>query len=166
MLFGPGQRRQIPQIAAGYGRRCLLVTDARMASTPEFQEIAAQLGAAGLTVFLYDGALPDLPRANVMEAAAAQAGRDIDVIVGIGGGSSMDLAKSVSAVLAHGGDVRDYYGEFQVPGPTLPVITVPTTVEPVRRSPASPSCSTRSAGRRWRSPTSGSSRSRRSSIPS
>lgn len=127
VLFGPGQRRQIPQIAAGYGRRCLLVTDARMASTPEFQEIAAQLGAAGLTVFVYDGALPDLPRANVMEAAAAQAGRDIDVIVGIGGGSSMDLAKSVSAVLAHGGDVRDYYGEFQVPGPTLPVITVPTT---------------------------------------
>lgn len=127
VLFGPGQRRQLPQLAARYGRHCLLVTDARMASTPEFEAIRRALCDAGLTVSVYDGALPDLPRSNVMEAAASQFGRGVEVLIGIGGGSSMDLAKSVAAVLAHGGDVRDFFGEFRVPGPSLPVITVPTT---------------------------------------
>lgn len=127
VLFGPGQRRQLPQIASGYGRHCLVVTDARMATTPEFRAVAQALAAAGLTVSTYDGALPDLPRSNVVEAAAAHAGRGVDVVIGIGGGSCMDLAKAVSAVLANGGDVRDYFGEFRVPAPCLPVITVPTT---------------------------------------
>lgn len=127
VLFGPGQRRQLPQLVARYGRHCLLVTDVRMASTPEFDAIRRALSEAGLTVSVYDGALPDLPRSNVMEAAASQAGRGVEVLIGIGGGSSMDLAKSVAAVLAHGGDVRDFFGEFRVPGPSLPVITVPTT---------------------------------------
>lgn len=127
VLFGPGQRRQLPQLVAGYGKHCLMVTDARMAGTAEFQAIEQSLKAAGLTVSVFSGALPDLPRSNVMEAAAAHAGGGVDVILGIGGGSSMDLAKSVSAVLAHGGDIRDYFGEFHVPGPTLPVVTVPTT---------------------------------------
>ncbi len=39
----------------------------------------------------------------------------------------MDLAKAVAAVLANGGDVRDYFGEFKVPRPALPIVTVPTT---------------------------------------
>ncbi|MEU9278585.1 iron-containing alcohol dehydrogenase [Streptomyces sp. NPDC048341] len=48
-------------------------------------------------------------------------------LLAVGGGSCLDLAKVSAAVLAHGGDVRDYYGEFLVPGPGLPVVTVPTT---------------------------------------
>ena len=49
------------------------------------------------------------------------------MLVGIGGGSCLDLAKVVSVVLANGGDVRDYYGEYLVPGPGKPVVTIPTT---------------------------------------
>lgn len=126
VLFGPGQRRQLPRIVAGLGRRALVVTDERMATTPEFRAMAEGIAAAGVAVTLYDRALPDLPRANVAAAAAA-AGQGVDVVVGIGGGSCMDLAKAVAAVLAHGGDVRDYFGEFKVPGPALPIVTVPTT---------------------------------------
>ncbi len=127
VLFGPGQRRQVPRIAAGYGRNALLVTDARMATTAEFRDLASALTEAGMSVSVYDGVLPDLPRGNVVEAVAAHAGKGIDVLIGIGGGSVMDLAKSVGAVLANGGDVRDYFGEFRVPRASLPVITVPTT---------------------------------------
>ena len=127
VLFGPGQRRQLPRIVAGIGRRALLVTDARMATTPEFRAMAAGIADAGVVVDIYDQALPDLPRANVIEAVAAHKGTGIDVVVGIGGGSCMDLAKAVAAVLANGGDVRDYFGEFRLPGPALPIVTVPTT---------------------------------------
>ena len=127
VLFGPGQRRQLPRIVAGIGKRALVVTDSRMASTPEFQEITNAIAAAGVHVSVYDQALPDLPRSNVVDAVTESAGKEIDLVVGIGGGSCMDLAKAVAAVLANGGDVRDYFGEFKVPGPSLPIVTVPTT---------------------------------------
>ncbi|MBU8810309.1 iron-containing alcohol dehydrogenase [Mycolicibacterium goodii] len=130
VLFGPGQRRQLPQLVASVGERVLMVTDARMAESPEFAVITDALAARGVIVEVYAGTEPDLPRRNVTDITE-RFGRDdrdgLDVIVGIGGGSCMDLAKVASVVLAHGGDVRDYYGEFLVPGPGCPVITVPTT---------------------------------------
>ncbi|PRB16570.1 iron-containing alcohol dehydrogenase [Microbacterium sp. MYb62] len=127
VLFGPGQRRQVPSIVAGIASRALVVTDARMAASAEFREIADGIRAAGVAVDVYDATEPDLPRENVMDVAQRFHGRDIDAIVGIGGGSCLDLAKVAAIVLARGGDVRDYYGEFLVPGPGLPVVTVPTT---------------------------------------
>lgn len=127
VLFGPGQRRQLPKIVADLGPRALIITDERMATTAEFRAMAEGIAAAGVDVAVYDRALPDLPRSNVAEAVAAHQGRGIAVVVGIGGGSCMDLAKAVAAVLANGGDVRDYFGEFRVPKPALPIVTVPTT---------------------------------------
>jgi alcohol dehydrogenase class IV len=50
-----------------------------------------------------------------------------DALVGLGGGSNMDLAKVTAVVLAHGGSPRDYIGDDQLKGPTTPVICVPTT---------------------------------------
>jgi alcohol dehydrogenase class IV len=50
-----------------------------------------------------------------------------DAILGLGGGSNMDLAKITATVLAHGGSPKDYVGDDQVPGPILPLICLPTT---------------------------------------
>jgi alcohol dehydrogenase class IV len=50
-----------------------------------------------------------------------------DGIIGLGGGSNMDLAKMTATVLAHGGAPRDYLGEDCIPGPILPLMCVPTT---------------------------------------
>mgnify|MGYP001585591700 CR=1 FL=1 len=127
VLFGPGQRRQVPGIVAGIAAHALLITDARMAAGSDFAEIVDGLRAAGVEIDVYDATEPDLPRENVMEVAHRFRDRPIEAIVGIGGGSCMDLAKVSAIVLARGGDVRDYYGEFLVPGPGLPVVTVPTT---------------------------------------
>lgn len=127
VLFGPGQRRHVPALAAGYGTRVLVVTDARMAATDELGELIAAMGAAGLEVCVFDASEPELPRENIEAAAAKHRDSGIEVIVGVGGGSCLDLAKVTAVVLAHDGDVRDYYGQFLVPGPGIPVITVPTT---------------------------------------
>jgi len=127
VLFGPGQRRQLALIAKGLGRNALLVTDERMAKTPEFAILVSGLKDEGVAASVYDKALPDLPRTNILEAVSLFKGKGIDVIVGVGGGSCLDLAKTVAIVLANGGDVRDYYGEFKVPGPGLPIVTIPTT---------------------------------------
>jgi len=45
-----------------------------------------------------------------------------EVVVGVGGGSCLDMAKCTALMLSHGGTLRDRYSEFKVPGPTLPVI--------------------------------------------
>jgi alcohol dehydrogenase class IV len=127
VLFGPGQRRQIPLIVSAIAEHLLVTTDARMATTPEFLEIITAIEATGVNVSIYAEAEPDLPREDVVEVVARFGNRQVDAILGIGGGSCMDLAKVVSVVLAHDGDVRDYYGEFLVPGAGVPVITVPTT---------------------------------------
>ena len=127
VIFGPGQRRQLGLMAKGLGKRALVVTDERMATTPEFRAMLANLAEEGVATEVYDRALPDLPRGNIVEAVSQFRNRDIDLVIGVGGGSCMDLAKAVAVTLANGGDVRDYYGEFRVPGPGLPIIAVPTT---------------------------------------
>ena len=127
VLFGPGQRSQLPFVVAALARHALIVTDARMATTPEFAAMRAAIEGAGVAVALFDQAQPDLPRSDILAVVAAHKGTRIDAIVGIGGGSCLDLAKIVSVVLANGGEVRDFYGEFMVPGPGIPVICVPTT---------------------------------------
>lgn len=127
VLFGPGQRRQLPLLVAPLGRKVLVCTDARMATTADFADVVSSLERAGVEVSVYSDVAPDLPRENILELQGRFAGAGIEVVVGLGGGSCLDMAKVASLVLTHGGDIRDYYGENLVPGPTMPVVTVPTT---------------------------------------
>ncbi len=127
VLFGPGQRRQLPHLVTPLGSTVLICTDERMATTDEFREVRASLEDAGLTVAVFSRVQPDLPRADVLELVAEHSGSGIDVVVGLGGGSCLDMAKVAALVLKHGGDINEYYGENLVPGPGLPVITIPTT---------------------------------------
>lgn len=127
VLFGPGQRHQLGRMARGVAQHVLVVTDERMATTDMFKAMMQDLAGAGVTTSVYDRALPDLPRSNIVEAVSLFAGKGIEAVIGIGGGSCLDLAKAVAAVLANGGEVRDFFGEFKVPKPALPILTVPTT---------------------------------------
>ncbi len=127
VVFGPGQRAHLPGLAAKYGSGVLVVTDERMTTTPEFDELIAGLRDAGLRAHVYGEVEAELPRENVQRAVERFGSEGIDVVIGLGGGSCLDMAKVTALVLAQGGDVRDYYGENLVPGPALPIITVPTT---------------------------------------
>lgn len=127
VLFGPGQRRQLPLLVGALGREVLVCTDERMATTVEFAEIRAALQHAGCTVHVFSAIEPDLPRANVLALTDQFAEAGIEVIVGLGGGSCLDMAKVAGLVLHTGRDIAEYYGENLVEGPGLPVITVPTT---------------------------------------
>lgn len=127
VLFGPGQRLQIPRIVESLGGHALVCTDARMATTDDFREIVHGIEARGTQVSVFSETEPDLPRTNVLLLQEKFKGSDVDVVVGVGGGSCLDMAKVAALMLAHGGDIRDYYGEHLVPGPGLPLVTVPTT---------------------------------------
>lgn len=127
LVFGAGQRHGFGTIARRFGTRALVCTDARLAGDPLFLEMMAGLETAGLTVQVDASVQPDVPRDSC--TASAQAARDFapEMVIGIGGGSCLDLAKCVALLLTHGGSPQDYYGEFKVPGPVLPMIAVPTT---------------------------------------
>jgi len=127
IIFGPGQRRALASVAGRIGGRALVVTDARLADDPDFRTMIAELEAQGLTVSVESGTPPDVPVESAITAAEAAREFSADLVVGIGGGSCLDMAKCVALLLSHGGRPQDYYGEFRVPGPILPLIAVPTT---------------------------------------
>jgi len=127
VFFGKGQSAAVGLVAARLGSKALVCTDERFASTDAFEHIMVLLTASSLAVDVYGAVEPDVPYENV--SSCVEHARDFapDLVIGIGGGSCLDMAKCVSLILSHGGELRDYYGEFKVPGPVLPVIAVPTT---------------------------------------
>lgn len=127
IAVGPGQRHAIGTYARAYGSRALICTDERMGQDPALRDLIDSLSASGVESRVYDRTLPEVPMSSVAECMAIARAFGPDLLVGLGGGSCMDLTKVVAVLLAHGGEPHDYYGEFKVPGPVLPVIAVPTT---------------------------------------
>lgn len=127
VLFGAGQRHALGAVVGAIASRALVCTDARFGATEEFGALVGQLEEAGIEVTTYTEVLPDVPVHQVSECAALAAAADPEVVIGMGGGSCLDLAKAVAVLLAHGGHPSDYYGEFRVPGPVVPIVALPTT---------------------------------------
>lgn len=125
--FGRGS---LGSLSAECGRlqlkRPLIVTDSRLTSLPAIRHAVIELESI-VDASVFDACVPE-PSIAVAEAAV-EAGRshDADGIIGIGGGSNLDVAKIAAVVLKHGGKPGDYFGFDCVPGPILPLIAVPTT---------------------------------------
>lgn len=127
IVFGPGQRRALPTIARRLGQRALVVTDGRLAGEAVFTALMQALESAGVTVQVDAAVEPDVPRDSCTASAERARSFAPDLVIGIGGGSCLDHAKTVAVLLRHGGTPDKYYGEYKVPGPVLPIIAVPTT---------------------------------------
>jgi len=127
LVFGAGQRRALAGYAKTLGSRALVVTDQRLSGDHDFLRLMSELMQAGLQVRVFDGTIAELPIECI--ASAVEAGKAIgaDLVIGVGGGSCLDAAKVAAVLLTHGGKISDYYGEFKVPGPVLPLISLPTT---------------------------------------
>lgn len=127
LILGEGVARNLPRLVAECGRRVLVLTDRVLLDQPRVTDILTALRDSAGSVEVFADATPDVPLADVDRAVAAAADADADVLVAIGGGTVIDLAKIVGAIRRYGGHPRDYYGESQVPGPIMPLIAVPTT---------------------------------------
>jgi alcohol dehydrogenase class IV len=127
VLFGAGMASAAGPIAAGYGRRVMVCTDATIATTPGFATVRAALAAAGLEIILFAEATVDVPMTTIDAAVELGRAEQPDVIVAVGGGSTIDLAKVTALLLRHDGPLDRYYPVQSVPGPILPLIALPTT---------------------------------------
>lgn len=87
----------------------------------------ASLEEAGLAVALFDAVRENPTTAHVDAGLAVAKEFQPDLIVGLGGGSSMDCAKGINFLYSCGGRMQDYWGQGKATGPLLPMIAVPTT---------------------------------------
>jgi alcohol dehydrogenase class IV len=128
LVFGRNAADKLGDIARRLGvRRVFVVTDPNLLQAGLVDAVHAPLSEAGIVIEVFSGGEPE-PSLRAANAAIAAA-RDFrpDAVVGLGGGSNMDLAKITGVVLTHGGQPLDYAGDDKIPGPILPLLCVPTT---------------------------------------
>ena len=128
--FGVGRLREVGEVVARYGRRCLLVTvPAEGALAGLFERVRQYLGEAGLAVEHFAGVIPNPTTDSISAGAALARAFRADVVLGVGGGSSMDTAKAIAVEATHPGTAWDYRWccEKQPTESTLPIVAVTTT---------------------------------------
>lgn len=108
-------------------RRTLIVTDAGFLKTGLVDPIAAILRNVGMSVHLYADVVADPPEAIVLAAVEFARHRDIDLVIGLGGGSSMDVAKLIAVLTPSTQAIAATYGIGNVQGTRLPLVQIPTT---------------------------------------
>src|SRR3954468_2108167 len=128
IVFGPGKLNELGSLASDLGaKRVLVVSDRGIVKAGHTSHGIRTLEQNGLSVALFDRT-EENPTTNHVEAGLALAKNCVpDLIVAIGGGSSMDCGKGINFLYSCGGRMQDYWGEGKATGPLLPMIAVPTT---------------------------------------
>ena len=108
-------------------RRALIVTDPGFLRTGLTELPHLDLQRHGFTVNVFSDVVADPPEDVVMKAVRFAQDQDIDLVIGLGGGSSMDVAKLVAILATGEQQLADIYGIGKVSGARLPLVQVPTT---------------------------------------
>ncbi|USX27048.1 iron-containing alcohol dehydrogenase [Oxalobacteraceae bacterium OTU3CINTB1] len=108
-------------------RRALLVTDPGFLKTGLVDAPAASMRTAGIDVSIYSNVVADPPEQIVLEAVAAARQHRSDIVIGLGGGSSMDVAKLIAVLASSEQQIGAIYGIGNVKGNRLPLVQIPTT---------------------------------------
>ncbi len=128
VVFGEGAIAGVGGLAQELGgRKVLLVTDPGIVAAGHAERVTRLLEAAGLAVSCFDRAVENPTTRCVEECVDAARRASIDLIIGLGGGSSLDTAKGCNFILTNGGHMRDYWGVGKARHPMLPLIAIPTT---------------------------------------
>lgn len=128
ILMGLGCADQIgPELKALKGKKVFIVTDPGILRAGLLDRIGPSLKRAGITTTLFDRVEPD-PHIEIVDQALARLKEGkCDSVIGLGGGSSLDIAKLVAAMAVNPGHISDYFGVELLAKPGLPLIAVPTT---------------------------------------
>ncbi len=125
--FGAGCARFLPEVVADLGRRALVCTDANLVAAGVIEPLVAALRAVpGMEVFVFDEGQAEIGFEGAEHCVANVKDFAPDVVVGVGGGSNLDLAKVVAARLNDGRPISTWSLDG-VPSTALPVVAVPTT---------------------------------------
>jgi alcohol dehydrogenase len=125
---GAGSVARVGEFALGLGaQHALLVTDPGILAAGHVQRVKTSLESAGVRTTVFDRAKENPTTQCVDDCVAVARSAGIDLIIGLGGGSSMDTAKGCNFILTNGGRMQDYWGVGKATQPMLPFLAIPTT---------------------------------------
>lgn len=127
IFFGWGAASVLRDVAREFGARVFVCTDQNMVKAGICETVVNRLAEGKAEVKVFDGGQPEVDRQTIERAAGVAQAYKPDVVVGLGGGSNLDLSKAVATLLKYPGPLSAYYGENNVPGPIAAVVAVPTT---------------------------------------
>ncbi len=128
VLYEIGATAKIGEIMADRGcKKVAFVTDAMILELGLAAPALESLKKAGVDVWLFSKVVADPPEEMILEAVKEAKNNNIDGVVSVGGGSSMDTAKLISVLCNTDQPLAEMYGVSQVKGDRLPLVLAPTT---------------------------------------
>jgi alcohol dehydrogenase len=128
VVFGINTIDRLGELARELGaRRALLVTDIGIVAAGHVERAQRALAAAGVEAVVFDQVRENPTTRDVDRCVEVARRSEIDALIGLGGGSSMDTAKGCNFLLTNGGRMHDYWGPGKAARPMLPLLAVPTT---------------------------------------
>src|SRR6266567_2753189 len=132
IVFGVGATRLLPACLEEIGvRRPLVVTDPGLRAAPPFEAIESALRDGGVRYEVFDGVHPNPIEEDVIQAAESYRTAGCDSVIGVGGGSAIDVAKATVVLARQEGTLADCEaqagGMDRMTGPYDPIIAIPTT---------------------------------------
>ena len=120
--------RRVGELAAEVGsQRTLVVTDPGIVAAGHVAVAIESLKEHGIATEFFDGATENPTTHDVESGLHVAREFKPDLLIGLGGGSSMDCAKGINFVYSCGGNMKDYWGVGKATAPMLPMIAIPTT---------------------------------------
>lgn len=128
LVFGNDSVEKIGRMVGELGgTKVLLVTDPGIVKAGHAERVAQALATEGIAFSVFDQVRENPTTRDVDCCVAAAQKEEIDFLVGLGGGSSMDTAKGCNFILTNGGEMKDYWGVGKATQAMLPLIAIPTT---------------------------------------
>ncbi|CAB1057651.1 Alcohol dehydrogenase (EC [Olavius sp. associated proteobacterium Delta 1] len=128
IIIGLNSACQVAQEVKQFGgSRVLIVTDPGVVAADLIAPIASSLNSGDIVYVVYKGVEPEPPSRVIDQGAEIYEAEGCDLVLGVGGGSSLDVAKGISILAANKGRILDYCGIDQVPQNGAPMILMPTT---------------------------------------
>lgn len=128
VIFGNDTVEQVGERARALGgSKALVVTDPGVIKAGLLERVTGSLEKAGLRFDVFGEVEPEPPTHSLEKAVAQARANKYDVFIGLGGGSSMDMTKMVSAMMTNQDDITEYFGVEKVQKRGLPTILIPTT---------------------------------------
>ncbi len=128
ILFGNGIYKNLGDVIRFQkGTKVFLITDPGIVKIGLMDKVKKVVEDAGFECGVYDSVIPEPPVDSVKEAASVVKERGYDILIGFGGGSSLDVTKVVSVLQTNDGPIREMVGIGNVKNPGIPTILIPTT---------------------------------------
>jgi alcohol dehydrogenase len=127
VFFGWGVADELRTISKELGKRAMICTDKNIVQSGIASRVEGLLKEGGAEVLVFPEGKPEVDLATIDASAKVAAEFKPDVIIGVGGGSNMDLGKCTAILHKYGGPLSQYYGEHAVPGPLMDIVCIPTT---------------------------------------